>query len=371
MSDLKILIVNDFASVGYNLKNYLQMKVDIIYFHKDPVISLVDNPQFFINDNLLTQVKQIKDLSNKYDLFICFGWFASAICYLADVNYIIYFVDAYIDPKYRIWKKMPFYKKIFFSELFKDSLKYATKIIACDPNNASILRNYRSDIEVSYPMIDPQMFNSNVKKIDLDENKFVFLSPQRIEKDKGQLIMWEALNQTKSDFIVLQTDWGTGKYYEQVILNKPEKVKIIPKIPREKIPSYYVSCDSVLGQISPTTCGGVEREAILCGVPVFCYPQCGFTEDDPFYKKSRNPKEIAVYIDKIVEDKNFRAELKSRQKEWITKVFDNRKLSSDIKKILSDAGKINREKSKLIYRIIIKLYSITIRLNLNNLKKGP
>jgi glycosyltransferase involved in cell wall biosynthesis len=231
-------------------------------------------------------------------------------------------------------------------------------VIACDPNNASILRNYRSDIEMIFPMIDPQMFNTNVKKIDLSENKFVFLSPQRIEKDKGQLVMWDALNYTKSDFVVLQTDWGTGKYYEQAILNKPKKVKIIPKIPRENIPSYYVSSDALLGQISPTTCGGVEREAILCGVPVFCYPQCGFTDDDPFYKKSSNSRDIAEYIDKIVEDRNFREELKNRQRLWITKEFDNGSLSLKLGKILLDASKIDHQKPKLFYHVIMKLDSI-------------
>lgn len=358
MSDLKILVVNDFANVAFTFQKYLNSQVDVIYLYKHPVLSLAKNPLFFKKDDLLDQINQIKSLSKEYDIFLCFGWLASAICYLAGVNYIIYFVDAYIDSRYRLWKKMSPVKRYFYSELFKDVLRNASKTIGCDPHNTAILKKYRYDSKTIFPMIDPEMFNPNVKKTDLNENKFIFLSPQRIEEDKGQLLMWKALNLTKSDFIVLQTDWGIGDYYESAIQTKPAKVKIIPKIPRSEIPSYYVSSNAILGQISKTTCGGIEREAILCGIPVFCYAPISFIDNDPFYRKSTNPADLAEYIDKMVEDEVFREELVTKQSKWIMNTFNNKTIADKWEEIFEEVYKQDKYKPKKVYNIGLRLFNL-------------
>jgi hypothetical protein len=78
---------------------------------------------------------------------------------------------------------------------------------------------------------------------------------------------------------------------------------------REDMPSYLVSIDALLDQISLTVCGSSEREAALCNKPVFCYSPENYSENDPFYKESNDPKDIAAYIDKIVLDKDFREQL--------------------------------------------------------------
>lgn len=358
MPDLKVLVVNDFASLGVTLQKYLNFQVDVIYLYKHPVLSLAKNPLFFVKDDLLTQISQIKSLSKEYDIFLCFGWLAAAICYLAGVNYIMYFVDEYIDSRYRLWKKMSFVKKYFYSELFKDVLKNASKTIGSYPHNGTILKKYRNDTEVIFPMVDPEMFNPNVKKIDLNENKFVFFSPQRIEESKGQLLMWKALNLTKSNFIVLQTDWGAGDYYQAAIHTKPDKVKIVPKIPRNEIPSYYLSANALLGQISTTTCGGIEREAISCKIPVFCYAANGFTENEPFYRNSTNPVDMAKYIDKMVEDENFREELVIKQSEWLKNTFNNNTIADQWEEVFQEVHQLDNHKPRERYDIGLKLFNL-------------
>jgi glycosyltransferase involved in cell wall biosynthesis len=354
----KILIVNDFASVAFTFQKYFHSEVDVIYMYKHPSLSLTKNPLFFTKDDLLVQVEQIRSLSDRYDVFICLGWLASAICYLAGVKYVMYFVDAYIDPKYRLWKKMSFVKKYFFAKLFENVLKNASCVVGCDPHNTSILKKYRNDIAMIFPMIDPGMFRSDMKKTNLNEGKFVFLSPQRIEEDKGQLLMWKALKITRSDFVVLQTDWGTGEYYKAAIREKPDKVKIIPKIPRDDIASYYVSSNAILGQISKTTCGGVEREAILCKVPVFCYAPISFTGNDPFYRKSTNPEDLAQYIDKIVEDSKFREELVVAQGKWLSDTFDNNVITDKWQEIFDKIEKLDKRRPNKMYYFGLRLFNL-------------
>lgn len=363
MSKLKILIVNDLASIAYSLERYLISDVNVIYFTENAVISLVKNPIFFASKNFVSQVNQIKELSTRYDLFIPLGWMAAAICHIANVNYIMYFVDFYIDPEYRIRKKMSFYKRYFVSKLFEDTLQQANLVVAGGKFNTEILKKYRKDAKYVLPFIDHEMFNPQAKKIDLGESKFTFLSPQRIEEEKGHLFLWDVIRLTQSNFVVLQTDWGTGKYYQDAMTKKPEKVKIIPKIRREDMPSYYVSSDAVLGQIGLYHSSNIEREGVLCGRAVFAYTSYRYTDDEPFYNGIKDPLEIAKYIDRIVEDKNFREELAKNQHEWVKNTFDNNKIVQQWEKIFEEAVKQKPiYQIRVRYKIIIKILTIIQKL---------
>ena len=301
---MRVLVVHDSSSFAFILQKYFPGEVSAIYFTKYRTTSEVINSKFFVTgDGLYAQVEQIKKLSKDYDVFLCFGWLAASICYLAEVKYAMYFVDSYIDPEYRIRKNVSFFKKIFLDNLYKDALESASAVVAALPYDVKILKKYRSDTKTIFHLIDNNMFNSNVEKIELKKDRFVFFSPQRIDPIKGHDTLWEALRLTRSNFVVLQTDWGTGDYYEKIKRTKPSMVKLIPKIKRENISSYFISADALLGQISPTSCGSIEREAALCNKPVFCHAPESFSENDPFYKENRNPKDIAAYIDRIVTDK--------------------------------------------------------------------
>jgi glycosyltransferase involved in cell wall biosynthesis len=375
LARLKILYVYDASSQAFIAQRYLSAEINAIYFSEHNVISRVKNPRFFVMNGLVSQINQIKELSKEYTLFLCYSFVPATICYLAGVNYIIYFGDAYIDPQNRIRRKLSSIIKYSFHALCKDALESATETIASNPHDTQILKKYRPQSKTIVQLVDDEMFNPQVKKIDLGQNKFTFFSPQRIEPDKGQLIMWEAIKLTKSDFVVLQTDYGTGDYYQQALKTKPEKVKIIPLVKRENMPSYFASSDAVLGQISKTTCGSIEKEAILCRIPVFCYSPFSFLDDDPFYKKSTNPQDIADYIDRMVEDKNFRDELARAQSEWIKKAFDNNKTSQQWQQVFDYAiTKKPNYKIKLKYVILLKLITILERLlhkDLSSIGKRP
>jgi len=323
MDKLKILFVHDSSSNAFLFQKFFPGHIDAIYFSSHDVISQVKNPLFFVKDGIESQINQVKKLAKEYDVLLCYGWPAAAICYLAEVNYGMVFFDAYIDPEYRIRKKVSPIKELILQDIYKNALECATFAVAGLPHDAEILKKYRKDTKIIFQLIDEEMFHPNVKKIGLEKEKFMFFSPQRIDPDKRQHIMWDAIRLTKSDFIVLQTDWGIGEYYEKMIETKPEKVKIIPKIKRENMVNYFVSVDALLGQISKTSVGSIEREAALCNIPVFCYAPDSFSDNDPIYKESLEPEKIAKYIDKIVQDKDFREKLKKTQNEWVKKTFNN------------------------------------------------
>lgn len=356
---IKVLVVHDSSSAAFIFQKYLLSDINAIYFSKDDVISKVKNPLFFIKCGISSQINQIKELSKEYDVFLCFGWPAAGLCYLAGVKYIIYFVDAYIDPDTRIRKKISFVKRLFLSSLYSDALKFASETVAALPHDAQILKKYRPNSKIIFQLIDVEMFNENVERIKLNETKFTFFSPQRIEPDKGQLILWEAIRKTKSDFVVLQTDWGSGEYYEKALQLKPDKVKIIPKVPRNKMAQYLRSVDALLGQISKTSCGSTEREAALCMTPVFCYAPYSFSNNDPFYRESTEPDKLAKVIDNIVMDENYRKELVKIQNEWVKETFDNKKSIQRWQNIFESVNEKNpRYHPKIKYRFLIKIFTI-------------
>jgi glycosyltransferase involved in cell wall biosynthesis len=355
---MKILVVHDSSSFAYILQNYYPDEVSAIYFSEHAVISQVKDPKFFVKGKgLYSQIQQIKQLSKEYDVFLCFGWIASSICYMAEVNYVIYFVDSYIDPQNRIRKELSSLKKNLLDELYKDTLDNASLVVAAISHDAKILQKYRPDAKIIFPLVDNKMFNPNVEIKELKLDKFIFLSPQRIDPGKGHHILWKAVELTKSDFVVLQTDWGSGEYYNEILKTKPAKIKIIPKIKRQDMPSYLASMDALLGQISMTACGSTEREAALCNKPIFCYSPENFSTDDPFYKVSNNPKEIAIYIDKIVLDKEFREQLALTQNTWVKKIFDNKQTVQQWKEVFQESVKKKPYHAKMKYKIIFKALS--------------
>jgi len=363
MERLKILLVHDSASFAFILQKHLPADVSAIYYSSHDAISQVKDPLFFVKNGVKSQIRQIKELSRKYDVFLCYGWPAAAICYLAGVNYGMVFFDAYIDPEYRIRKKLSPIKELILQDLYKSAIECATFAVAGLPHDAEILKKYRPDTKIIHQLIDENMFNSNVKKIDLGQDKFTFFSPQRIEPDKGQLIMWDAIRLTKSEFIVLQTDWGSGEYYEKSLATKPDKVKIIPKVKRENMPNYLVSVDALLGQISKTSVGSTEREAALCNTPVFCYAPYSFSENDPVYKESKEPRDIAEYIDRMVTDKNFRDELRKKQGEWVRSTFDNKKTIKQWLDVFEEAtNKKITYKIKFRHSLIIKIITMVEKI---------
>lgn len=359
MKRLRILLVHDSASFAFILQKHLPADVSAIYYSSHDAISQVKDPLFFVKKGIKSQIRQIKELSRKYDVFLCYGWPAAAICYLAGVKYGMVFFDAYIDPEYRIRKKLSPIKELILQDIYKSAIECATFAVAGLPHDAGILKKYRPDTRIIHQLIDEEMFNQNVKRIDLSQDKFTFFSPQRIEPDKGQLIMWDAIRLVKSDFVVLQTDWGAGEYYEKALATKPDKVKIIPKVKRENMPNYLASVDALLGQISKTSVGSTEREAALCNTPVFCYAPYSFSENDPVYRESKEPRDIAKYIDRMVTDKNFRDELRKKQGEWVRNTFDNKKT---VKQWLETFEEANNKKItykiKFRHSLVIKIITI-------------
>ncbi len=93
----------------------------------------------------------------------------------------------------------------------------------------------------------------------------------------------------------------------------------------------------------------------------------------PFRPKSRDPKELADLIDRIVEDKEFREKLASEENEFIKEVADPYKAGTLWDKIFEKVhlkcGSINKNSSNLSIKFRSFKFKIANRLYFSKFKK--
>ena len=340
---LKILAIGDTANNAYLLKKILnKCKIDIINFPRigDAKHIYADDVQFFESHLISEQVKKVNKIKSNYDLCFVSSWEGARVAFLANLNYVFFFVGSsiyqqpFIKNARTSYLKNPIHKKNFFERWFLRQVLDSS--VACVTYGGyqfvNQLKKFHSNVYQMDMFPIDKMFLKQHLPIDKEKKKFTFLSPQRQGLEKGMDIIWNAIKLTKSDFIMLQVDWfdrrtsEESKIADEYIKNKPKKIKFIPIIKWKEIARYYVWADAVMGQMRWRH-GNIEREAVICGTPVLNYNDHNETYlinnkecISEFLPHSNDPKELANLIDKIVEDKEFRKELHKKELEFVTKL---------------------------------------------------
>jgi len=372
---LRILAIGDTANNAYLLSKIVKKsKIDIINFPRIGAAkyTYANNIQFFESYLISKQVKKIKKIKSNYDLCFVSSWEGARIAFLANLNYVFFFVggNVYEQPFIKNAKtsylKEPIHKKKFFERWFlKQVLNNA---VSCGTWGGSKfvneLKKFHSNVfRMDMLPVDENLFKKT-KTIKKNKTKFTFLSPQRQGLEKGMDIIWKALDLTKSDFEILQVDWFDERTLEEKEIsrkfreNLPKKMKLIPMIKWEDMPSYYSWADAVMGQMRFRH-GAIEREAIICGTPVLQY---GDSEEKfligdkeyeaKFLPKSRDPNILANTIDKLVNDGKFRDQLYAEELEFVKMLTNSELIGSKWDDIFEHLHKkhkkIDNPNSKLI-----------------------
>ena len=350
---IKVLAIGDVANVIKSLSKITKKsEIHIVNFPKDGKGIFIhdDDVDRFTSWKVKEQVEYINKIKDNYDICIVMGT-GERIAYLADLNYISYYVGRDIDaPRFKknsreIWfdtplHKLNFLERKFYYNTFKNAVAHIAGLWVYP-----FLEKYTNEgIRMDMQAIDTDLFKNTKYEINHQKSKFTFFCPQRIGLPKGTDLLWKALNFCKTDFEILQVDWYDEsteeelKIKERLLKEIPSQVKLIPMIKREKIPEYYSFADAIIGNMRIGTWELVEFEGVLCGKPVLSFSdplQKLLVKDkyvqSPFLPNSNNPKEIATYIDKIVLSQEFRNKLfedeqrfvfDSTDKEWISNWWD-------------------------------------------------
>jgi len=392
---IKILAIGDLANNAIILKKFVKKSnIHVINFRWDTASKLTDikeDVEFFDSLKIKDQLKKILEIKDNYDLILVQSWSGARLAYLANLNYIIYFVGSALrvppfikNPKLEYLKEplpsLNYFERRFYKKVLDNA-------IACAANADDLfkqLKKFRTKEihQIGIP-VDTTMFNENVESIKRKKEKFTFFSPQRIGLAKGFDIIWEALKLCKSDFEILQVEWFLGqrtneerKINAKLAKELPSQVKLIPLIKKEEIPNYYAFSDAVIGQMKNGLGAAVEREAVFCKKPViqFADPKIKFVSDNkeiisPFLPHSNDPKEVSKTIDKIVTSKEFRDSLLEEELRFIKKIADPIKIAEQWDVLFEKYEKMKKNSNNIKTRLRLINFLIINRLYFTKIKK--
>ena len=358
---INILAIGDTANNAYVLSKFVKKsKIHIINFPRlgAATQTYTDNVEFFDSFSISEQVKKVESIKDNYDLCLTTSWEGARVAYLANLNYIMYFVGGdmtsapFIKNATVPYLKNPIHKKNFAERRFLKNI--LDNAVACvtwgGKKHLKELQKFRKDgIRMDTIPVDTTIFHENIKPLEKTKEKFTFLSPQRMGLEKGMNVIWDALPLCKSNFEIHQVNWFDERTQEEINLknkflkNKPSQIKLIPLIKRQDMPHYYAFADAVLGQMRVGGVGGIEREAVFCRIPVVLYADSEWkylvnNEEItcPFLPDSPGPEKLAEIIDKIVEDKSFRQELLEKELDFVKKISEPIKCAEIWDKLFED-----------------------------------
>ena len=111
---MKILAIGDTADNFVSLKKFAKnCQIHLITFPRKQaeIFTLTEDVERFDSLLISKQVKKINQIKDQYDLCLVLTWSAARIAYLADLNYIMYFVGGDItEPPFEKMPKSPFLK---------------------------------------------------------------------------------------------------------------------------------------------------------------------------------------------------------------------------------------------------------------------
>jgi glycosyltransferase involved in cell wall biosynthesis len=386
---INVLAIGDVANVMKSLSKITKRsKIHIVNFPKDGAGIFIhdDNVDRFVSWKVKEQVEYINKIKNNFDICIVMGT-GERIAYLADLNYVAYYVGRDIDaPRFKknskeIWFNTPlhrlnFLERKFYYNVFRNAVAHVSGIWVYPFLEKYTTKGIRMDMQT----IDNELFKNSNYKLNLQKTKFTFFSPQRMGTPKGIDLLWKALKLCKTDFQILQVDWFDEstdeelKIKDKLLKELPSQVKLIPMIKREKMPEYYNFADAIIGNMRIGTWELVDLEGVMCGKPVLSFSdpnQKLFVKGNyiksPFLPDSNNPEDIAKIIDKVVSSKEFRDELfenerkfvsNSTDKEWIANWWDElfEKFSQKNKNIHKNSSNISIKMRMWLFLIGNRFY---------------
>ena len=391
----KILAIGDIANVIRTMSKYLKKsEIHVINFPRENSgeFTSIGDVEEFKTWKVMDQVKKINEIKNKYDLCITTGT-GERIAYLCDLNYVPIYLGRDIDaPRFvknstEEWNEEPLHKlnfleRYFYKKSFNNAVLHVTGLFVYKH-----LKKYsKNPVNNARIFVDKEIFNEDIKPITREKTKFIFFSPNRIEKFKGTDILWNALQYCKTDFEILQVNWfgetqNEEKLFKKNILkNIPKQVTLIPMIKYTEMARYYNFADAVIGNLFIGNHEIVALEGVLCKKPVISYtdPNTKIVVDgneikSPFLPTSKNPKEVAKIIDMIVSSPEKRNNLFKKEYDYVTEVTDPEKCvrwwDNLFEEIISENKTIHKNSSKLSISFRKIVFLIGNRLYVKKLKK--
>lgn len=168
-------------------------------------------------------------------------------------------------------------RSFLLSNIIKKAIVSSTKIIANSrevADDINIIKGLNYKIEVIHCFVDTDLYHPQNKTLcrkhlKINNNSFVFLSPNRLEENKGVDFLLESIPLIKKNNIVfIFIGDGYLKLKLKQLAEKDKRVIYLPPIPNNEIPEYINSADIVWGPASVHYIGLSLVESLACGKPI-------------------------------------------------------------------------------------------------------
>ena len=177
------------------------------------------------------------------------------------------------------------------------------------------------NIHVIYNRVDLKQFSPEAKK-EINTDKPTILSVGRLIEQKNHRYLIEAIKDMDSNLLLI----GNGPNYNSLIdlakrLEIDDKVKIIKRIPNEKLSGYYTACDIYAQPMEEL--GGITipvLEAMACGLPIVMSkrnPPSSEIIDDAIVFVDNTPTSFKTAFNQILSNPQYKNSLKKKSLQLI------------------------------------------------------
>ncbi|MCW4044462.1 MAG: glycosyltransferase [Candidatus Bathyarchaeota archaeon] len=169
-----------------------------------------------------------------------------------------------------------------WGRIVRHNLKHCSRVLVSTPDVLSIAKRYREDAEYLPNPIDAELFYQK-PPLQKTDRKRVLIASDANWKVKGTDIAIRALSKIKDEVDVSIVQHGRDfEKTAALAASLGLSLKVLPKIPHEKLNEYYWNSDVVIDRFALGSLGLISLEAIACGRPALVYASSEFPENEDF-----------------------------------------------------------------------------------------
>jgi glycosyltransferase involved in cell wall biosynthesis len=276
---MKLIMINDCASVGETLLKYMS--------------KTVEKEHIKLTRGLWSKTFGIalKILRAKGDLY--------------HVNYLLQ--DCYIASRlrkrplvgYSVGSDLRLYLNDWrWGRIIRHNVKKCDVVMVSTPDLMSIAKQFRSDVEYLPPPVDSELFYPKPLVSHDGKKKVLISSSSSWENGKGTHIAVRGLAKLKDEVDVSIIAHGPdfGRTLE-LASSLGLRMNVLPKVPHEHINEYYWNNDMIVDQFLCECPGMTSLEAIACGRPAITNVSSNLPELADFpLKKVNSEEKIAAAV---------------------------------------------------------------------------
>jgi len=221
-----------------------------------------------------------------------------------------------------------------WGRIVRHNLKHCSKILVSTPDILGTAKRYREEAEYLPNPINAELFYPK-PTVQKGKKKQVLIASDSNWSVKGTDIAIKALSKIKDEVAVSIVQHGKDFDKTAALASSLGlSLKVLPKVPHEKLNEYYWDADVVIDRFALGSLGVISLEAIACGRPVLAYASSDYPENKDFPLKDLKEEEA---IANAISD--LPADLWEKEYGFLKKYHDVKSIESRLLSIYEELTK--------------------------------